>query len=225
MNTILQAEAVSAGYHGIAVVRDLNLEVKAGEIVLLGGANGAGKTTSVMTLAGAMAPIAGTVRFKDTRSGQPTHKLVRSGLGLLIEGRGVVRGLSVTDNLRLAGVAPETAIELFPELEKRLSVSAGLVSGGEQQMLCLARVLGSQPSVIMADELSLGLAPIIVQRLLRALRAAADAGVGVLLVEQHVKSALAFVDRVVILQRGAVVMSGTADELRGDEDRLSGYYL
>lgn len=224
MTTVLAARGVSAGYNGTAVVRDLNLEVQAGEMVLLGGANGAGKTTSVMTLAGALPAIAGTVQFGDAPTQQPTHKLVKSGLGLLIEGRGVVRGLSVADNLRLAGVPAATAVGLFPELEKRLSVPAGLISGGEQQMLCLARVLGGQPKVILADELSLGLAPIIVQRLLKALRSAADAGAGVLLVEQHVKSALEFVDRAVILQRGTVVMTGAADELRAD-DRLAQYYL
>ena len=134
--------------------------------------------------------------------------------------------LTTQENLRLAGVSVASAILIFPELERLLGRTAGLLSGGEQQMLSLARALGRQPQVLLADELSLGLAPLIVDRLLKSVRRAADErGVGVLLVEQHVRKALSIADRVYVMERGIVRMSATADEARNQLDEIEAAYL
>lgn len=144
----------------------------------------------------------------------------------MTEERSVIMDMSVADNLKLAAVPPASACGLFPALERCLQRRAGLCSGGEQQMLSLARALGRSPKVLLADELSLGLAPIIVAKLLEAVRAAADErGVGVLLVEQHVRHALRIADRVHVMERGRVVLSGTADEVAGQLDRIEDAYL
>ena len=210
----------------MAVVRDLDLRVDAGEVVALIGANGAGKTTTLLTLAGELAPMEGEVRFlgKPTRS--PMHSRCRNGLGYVTEGRSVIMDMSVADNLKLAGVAPTVAFEYFPALERIMARRAGLCSGGEQQMLSLARALGRHPKVLLADELSLGLAPIIVGNLLKAVRDAAnERGVGVLLVEQHVRQALKIADRVYLLERGRIVLSGTSDEVVSQVDKIEAAYL
>ena len=128
-------------------------------------------------------------------------------------------------NLRLGRGRPDQALEFFPELEEHLGKKVGLLSGGQQQMLALGRVLASEPRVLLADELSLGLAPMVVERLLPAVRAAADQGVAVILVEQHVRQALAVADRVHVLRRGRIVMSGDAADLRGDAEGIAAHYL
>jgi len=224
--TLIEARGLSAGYGKMAVVRDVDLRVDAGEVVALIGANGAGKTTTLLTLAGELAPMEGEVRFlgKPTRS--PLHWRCRNGLGYVTEGRSVIMDMSVADNLKLAGVAPTVAFEYFPALERIMARRAGLCSGGEQQMLSLARALGRHPKVLLADELSLGLAPIIVANLLKAVRDAADErGVGVLLVEQHVRQALKIADRVHLLERGRIVLSGTTEDVIGQLDKIEAAYL
>jgi branched-chain amino acid transport system ATP-binding protein len=224
--SLIEARGLSAGYGKMAVVRDVDLRVDAGEVVALIGANGAGKTTTLLTLAGDLAPMAGEVRLlgKPTRS--PMHQRCRSGLGYVTEERSVIMDMSVSDNLKLAGVAPEVAFGYFPALEGCMGRRAGLCSGGEQQMLSLARALGREPKVLLADELSLGLAPIIVANLLKAVRRAADErGVGVLLVEQHVHQALKIADRVYVMERGRIGLSGTASEVVGQLDRIEAAYL
>ncbi len=210
----------------MAVVRDVDLHVEAGEIVALIGPNGAGKTTTLLTLAGELAPIEGEVHFlgKPTRS--PMHVRCRNGLGYVTEERSVIMDMSVADNLKLAAVPPAVAFDYFPALESIMGRRAGLCSGGEQQMLSLARALGRDPKVLLADELSLGLAPIIVTNLLDAVRAAADErGVGVLLVEQHVRQALKIADRVYVMERGRIVLSGTSAEVVGQLDKIEAAYL
>jgi branched-chain amino acid transport system ATP-binding protein len=157
---------------------------------------------------------------------RPLFRHAREGLALVTEERSVFMGLSTADNLRLGGVSRDTAVAMFPELAPLMKRTSGLLSGGEQQMLTLARALGRSPKVLLADELSLGLAPLVVDRMLRAVRAAADDHrVGVLLVEQHVKRALEIADRVLVMQRGRIVLSGTPAEIGGQIGDLESAYL
>jgi branched-chain amino acid transport system ATP-binding protein len=223
--TLLKAEKLSAGYHGVAAIRELDLEVRAGEMILLAGPNGAGKSTTLMTLAGAIKPLSGDVLVDGTSCRLPVYRRCQQKLGLITEERTIFPSLTVTENLRLGQGDPEIAFGHFPELEKRARVRAGLLSGGEQQMLSLARVLAASPRTILADELSMGLAPIIVQRLLAALRQAAADGAGVLVVEQHVHMALPIVDRAYLMRRGRIEGAGTSAELRSDESLLTSLYL
>jgi branched-chain amino acid transport system ATP-binding protein len=222
----IECTGLSAGYGSMAVVRDLDLHVDAGEVVALLGANGAGKTTTLLTLAGELAPLAGEVRLRGRPTTAPMHARCRDGLGLLTEERSVIMGLTARENLRLAGVAPEVAVDLFPELGPLLPRTAGLLSGGEQQMLSLARALGRRPDVLLADELSLGLAPMVVERLLTSVRQAADErGVGVLIVEQHVRQALTAADRVYVMERGRVSLSGAVADVRAKIEEIEVAYL
>ncbi|HEY9555321.1 MAG TPA: ABC transporter ATP-binding protein [Acidimicrobiales bacterium] len=224
--TLIEAVGLSAGYGKMAVVRDLDLRVDAGEVVALIGPNGAGKTTTLLTLAGELSPIAGEVRFLGSATSSPMHDRCRRGLGYVSEERSVIMGMTILENLKLARVSPEVACEHFPALQRILKRKAGLCSGGEQQMLSLARALGREPKLLLADELSLGLAPLIVEHLLKVVRAAADErGVGVVLVEQHVRQALQIADRVYVLEHGKVVISGTADEVAGQLDKVEAAYL
>jgi branched-chain amino acid transport system ATP-binding protein len=224
--TLIEAQGLSAGYGKMAVVRDIDLRVDAGEVVALIGANGAGKTTTLLTLAGELSPLAGEVRFRGKPTRAPMHARCRNGLGFVTEERSVIMDMSVADNLKLARVARRDALELFPGLERVMDRRAGLCSGGEQQMLSLARALGRRPSLLLADELSLGLAPIVVSNLLQAVRDAAnERGVGVLLVEQHVRQALKIADRVYVMERGHIVLSGTSSEVVGQLDKIEVAYL
>lgn len=224
--TLIEAEGLSAGYGKMAVVRDVDIRVGAGEVVALIGANGAGKTTTLLTLAGELAPLQGTVRFLGKATRAPMHVRCKGGLGYVTEERSVIMDMTVADNLKLAAVPPSVAFGYFPALEPTMGRRAGLCSGGEQQMLSLARALGRNPKVLLADELSLGLAPIIVTNLLQAVRAAADErGVGVLLVEQHVRQALKIADRVYVMERGRIALTGTSAEVVGQLDKIEAAYL
>jgi branched-chain amino acid transport system ATP-binding protein len=223
---LVEARHLSCGYGEMAVVRDLELSVAAGEVVALIGPNGAGKTTTLLTLAGELRPLSGEVWWMGKPTTAPMHRRCNEGLSYVTEERSVIMKLTAQENLRLAGVSVETAVSLFPELEPLLGRRAGLLSGGEQQMLTLARALGRDPTMMLLDELSLGLAPMIVRRLLDAVRTAADdRGVGALLVEQHVRQALAVADRVYVMRRGRIVMSGPAGEIRGQLQHIEAAYL
>jgi branched-chain amino acid transport system ATP-binding protein len=222
---IMEARDLSVGYGPIPVVSELNLEIRAGEVVALLGVNGAGKTTTVRALAGELEPTAGEVWFNGKVTKEPLHQRARKGLRYITEERSVFMGLSVADNLRLGGQATARCLELFPELERLMGRKAGLLSGGEQQMLTLARALGGDPSVLLIDELSLGLAPLVFERLLVSVRAAADRGTGILLVEQHVRQALEMADRAYVLNRGKVALSGTAAEMMERIDEIESTYL
>jgi branched-chain amino acid transport system ATP-binding protein len=219
----LSVEGLSAGYHGHPVVRDINLTVGAGEVVALVGPNGAGKTTTLMAISGALTPVAGTVRIMGRAETRPLHMRARAGMGFVPETRAAFMQLTTKENLSVGRCDTARALSLFPELLPLLGRKAGDLSGGEQQILTLARTLARRPTLLLADELSLGLAPLITTRLLIALRRAADSdGIGVLLVEQHVHQALRYADRLYVLQRGHITRSGRAADL---VDKLEGMYL
>jgi branched-chain amino acid transport system ATP-binding protein len=223
---LLECAGLYAGYGGRAVVRDLDLRLDGGEVVALLGPNGAGKTTTLLTLAGALPPIAGTISFGGDARPASLFVRARQGVALVPEERSVIMGLSTADNLRLGGVSPEIAVGVFPELGPLMKRTAGLLSGGEQQMVAVARAIGRSPRALVADELSLGLAPKIVERILSAVRTAADErGIGVLIVEQHVKRALDVADRVMVMQRGRIVLAGTPDEVGAQLADLESAYL
>jgi branched-chain amino acid transport system ATP-binding protein len=208
------------------VVHEVDLEVNPGEVVALLGANGAGKTTTLLSLAGELPLMAGSVLLLGEETRAPLHRRARRGLAYVTEERSVFKGLSTADNLRVGDADVDAALKLFPELAKRMKVRGGLLSGGEQQMLALARALSRHPKVLLADELSLGLAPLVVQRLLQAVRAAAlERDTGVLLVEQHVRKVLQFADRVYIMRRGRIQLEGSAAELRERIGEIEEQYL
>jgi len=222
---LIRAENLSSGYNGQAIIEDLNLEIRSGEMVGLFGANGAGKTTTLLTLAGEVAPLSGKIELLGEPHPGSLFASAKKGLALLTDDRGIFSPLSVRDNLRLGQGSVEDALVHFPELTEHLDRKAGLLSGGQQQMLALGRILAAKPRVILADELSLGLAPLIVKRLLAALRSAADAGAAVLLIEQHVPVALATVDRACVVVRGKIVLERPAAELRKNPEIISDLYL
>ncbi len=230
MTALIEADGLCAGYGSTVVVRDLTLRVEAGEVVALLGPNGAGKTTTLLTLAGLLPSLGGRLQVL----GRPVdhrhpHRNARRGLGFVTEDRSLFGALTVRENLRLAtrdtSAWPEIA-PWFPALRGLTDRRAGLLSGGEQQMLALARSLLARPRLLLVDEMSLGLAPVVVERLAPVLRTAADElGVGVLLVEQHVPVALGLADRAVVLRHGEVVATGAAADLAEDPDLLHDSYL
>jgi branched-chain amino acid transport system ATP-binding protein len=222
---LLAMRNVHAGYGSVPVIRDIDIEVRAGEVVALLGANGSGKTTTILTMAGELTPRSGTVSLVGAPARAPLHRRSRAGLRLITEERSVFMSLSVADNLRLAHRDYHQALDLFPELKPLLRRKAGLLSGGQQQMLALGRALAGECRVLLADELSLGLAPVAVDRLLAAVREAASRGIGVVLVEQNLQRALKVADRAYVLQRGRVTMAGTAKELSARRAEIQATYL
>jgi branched-chain amino acid transport system ATP-binding protein len=232
MTMLIEATSLTCGYGKVPVVRDLDLTVEEGEVVCLLGANGSGKTTTLLTIAGALPVLGGEVAVM----GEPVlkarpHEVARRGLSIVPEGRGLFYKLTVADNLRLrqhrkSQVDVDAVLGYFPALRSMLPRRAGLLSGGEQQMLALAGALIADPKVVMLDEMSLGLAPIIVEQLLPTVRQIADErGMAVLLVEQHVLAALKVADRGYVLAHGEVVAAGDSAELRKDAELLEASYL
>jgi len=224
MTAVLEARNLDAGYGDVTVVRDLNLRVDAGEVVALLGRNGAGKTTALLTLAGALKAQSGEVWLNGRLDRSSLSGRCRSGIGLMTDDRSVLFSLTVRENLRLARGTRDVA-PLFPELVRLMDQPAGLLSGGEQQMLGLAAVLSRQPKVLLIDELSFGLAPLIVQRLMRAVREAADAGAAVVIVEQFARLALDVADRAYVLVNGRVDGESTAGHLKANLNDLESKYL
>jgi branched-chain amino acid transport system ATP-binding protein len=224
-DVLLEVKDMSAGYGELAVVQELDLTVHAGEVVALLGPNGSGKSTTLLTLVGELPPLAGEVHCLGCSRKDPLHRRVAAGIGFVSEERSIIQSLTVADNLRLGPGPSNRALDLFPELRPLLGRRAALCSGGEQQILALARALAARPRLLIIDELSLGLAPMVVKRLLAALRVAADEdGMGVLVVEQQVGRALEVADRAYVLNRGRVIVEGSAAEL-DDASVLEHAYL
>ena len=231
----LRLEGVSVPRAGRVVVREVSLQIPPGEVTTLLGPNGAGKSTLVLAVAGVLRPSAGHVFLGDRELTRRRPEQIRSaGVAVVPEGRRLLADLSVEDNLRVATYALSReqrrrgiayALELFPELERRFGQQARLLSGGEQQMLVLAQALVSRPSVLLVDELSLGLAPVVVKRLVPTIESVAKAGAGVLLIEQFAHVALSLARSAYVLEGGHIRYSGTAEQLKENPDVLHSAYL
>ena len=224
--SLLDVSKLAFAYDGAAAVRDVSLSVQPGEIVALLGANGAGKSTTVRMIAGVLTPQKGDIRFAgEVLTGSPSHVVVRRGITLVPEGRLVFPQMTVMENLQLGAhikqrgevaALVEKAFTLFPRLAERRNQLAGSMSGGEQQMLAIARGLMAEPRLIILDEPSLGLMPIVTQEVFRLIEAVNKSGIGVLLVEQNLHQSLRIAHRGYVLEKGAVVLSGTGQELLAD---------
>jgi len=231
MNTVLRVDDISAGYGRVLAVKNLSLTVDEGEVVSILGRNGAGKTTSLLSVSGLVKPRSGSVSIhgKSLRLGKP-HVASKAGLIQVPEDRALFGGLSVKENLAAAGARRKSDLkvvtELFPELEPLIGRRAGLLSGGEQQMLALARAITLRPKVLLVDEMSLGLAPVICTRLSSVIRSLADeTGIAVLLVEQHLSLALEIADRGIVLHKGSVAMEGTRADLTSRRHEIESSYM
>jgi branched-chain amino acid transport system ATP-binding protein len=225
--TLLAVKDLVAGYGPVQVLDGLDLAVEAGEIVVVLGANGAGKTTTLRALSG-MIPAKGSVRLKDTEViGRKPEDLVGLGVAHVPQGRGTFPDLTVEENLRVGGFTPPTDevtadmdrwFEVFPRLKERIDQTAGSMSGGEQQMLAIARALMSRPTLLLLDEPSLGLAPLVTRDVFERIAAVnAELGTTVLVVEQNANLALDIASRGYVLETGRIIASGSADELRNDD--------
>ena len=229
---LLEVKQLAAGYGHLEVIRDINLVVRPGEVVACIGANGAGKTTTLRAISGMIRPRHGHVVFNGRDvTGSAPEKISRMGLVHIPEGRGLFPTLTVEDTLRLVSnstghdVDVKPAYELFPKLRERRRQAVGTLSGGEQQMVALARAILASPRLVMVDEMSQGLAPTVVKQLFEILRVFRDQGVAVLLVEQFVESALDVADRAYVFEHGTIGTVGQAAELRRDRKLVAGSYL
>ncbi len=234
-NPTLHIEDLSVSRGGNPILHEVSLEILPGEVTTLLGPNGAGKSTLVLSVAGILRPTGGEVRLGDGKLTRRRPELIRSaGVAVVPEGRRLLPELTVEENLRVATYALNRedarngiayALELFPELVKRSSIVGRSLSGGEQQMVVLAQALVSRPKVILVDELSLGLAPVVVKRLVPTLEAVAESGVGVLLIEQFAHVALALAKSAYVLEGGRIRYHGTAQELQENPELLQSAYL
>jgi branched-chain amino acid transport system ATP-binding protein len=224
--SLLEIRGLEVRYGGIRAVKGIDLEVGAGEMVCIIGANGAGKSSTLRAISGLVPTAPGAVRFGGgDLAGAPAFRRARAGLVMVPEGRGVFAQLSVEENLAMgayaradAGIAPdrERVFELFPRLAERRRQTAGTLSGGEQQMLAIGRALMSRPTLLALDEPSMGLAPIAAQKILQVIRDINRSGVTVLLVEQNARSALALAHRAYVMESGEITLSGEARALLAD---------
>jgi branched-chain amino acid transport system ATP-binding protein len=236
VTALLRAEALELAYGEVSACRDISFHVAQGEIVTLIGANGAGKSTTLRAVAGALLPRAGSIQFRgEDITRLPSHERTRLGISLVPEGRRVFPFLTVRENLELGAFKYRKEIgkvrdlmdkvfDMFPRLRERMSQNAGTLSGGEQQMLALGRAMMSEPHLICLDEPSLGLAPMVVQDIFRTIKAINAAGTSVLLVEQNARYALETASRGYVLQTGSIIAHGPCATLRND-DRVRQAYL
>ncbi|MSQ64672.1 MAG: ABC transporter ATP-binding protein [Betaproteobacteria bacterium] len=236
MNKLLEVEGLELAYGEVPACRDISFHVEQGEIVTLIGANGAGKSTTMRAVAGAMAPRRGRILFAGEDVTQlPAHRRALAGIALVPEGRRVFPALTVRENLEMGGfkyrndqkkiqALIDRSLEMFPLLRERAAQPASTLSGGEQQMLALSRALMSEPKLLCLDEPSLGLAPLVVQDIFHSIVAANAAGTSILLVEQNARYALETASRGYVLQTGSIIASGTCDALKQDE-RVKEAYL
>jgi branched-chain amino acid transport system ATP-binding protein len=235
---VIVAEGIVSGYGALKVLKDVTLEVHSGQLAAIVGANGAGKSTLLQCVQGLIPTWAGRVIFDgDDVTGWPAEKLVRAGLALVPETRGLFPRLSVIDNLMLGAYSfrneKQAAMKradalrkvygLFPVLEERKNAPAGALSGGQQQMLAIGRALMSRPRALMLDEPSLGLAPLIVRQIFKVIKELSDGGIAVLLVEQNIRTALQLAERAYVLETGAVVLAGPAEQLLNDSSVKRAY--
>jgi len=232
---MLSVETVDLSYGNIQALRSVSLEVRKGEIVSLIGANGAGKSTTLKAIAGVLAPRSGSILFEGRRlNGVSRHRVVRMGISLVPEGRGIFAEMTVRENLEMGGYSRrsdaeveegiERAFALFPRLRERVRQPAGTLSGGEQQMLSIGRALVAQPRLMLLDEPSMGLAPLLVREIFRMIGEINRAGTTILLVEQNAHMALSIAHRAYVLEHGKITLSGEAAELRKNP-RVRAAYL
>jgi branched-chain amino acid transport system ATP-binding protein len=232
---MLSLENVSVNYGAIEALKGVSMHVEKGEVVTLIGANGAGKSTTLRTITGLLEPRDGRVMFEgEDIGGKPTHKLVARGISMSPEGRGVFANLTVRENLQMGAylqkdkgkIAADMAhvFQMFPRLKERESQKAGTLSGGEQQMLAMGRALMSSPRLLLLDEPSLGLAPLVVHTIFEAIEEIRGQGTTILLVEQNAHAALGHSDRAYVLETGQIVMEGPSRELAADP-RIKEAYL
>jgi branched-chain amino acid transport system ATP-binding protein len=221
---LLSADGLRYAYRGIQAVHDVSLAVGEGEIVALLGANGAGKSTTVKMIAGALRPAAGAVSWADKNvTGFPSYAMVQEGVTLVPEGRLVFQHMTVEENLQVGGHVRraraefaanfERVLEVFPRLAERRRQNAGSLSGGEQQMVAIARGMMSSPRLMILDEPSLGLSPLLVQHMFALIRKLNQQGISILLVEQNAQQSLRIADRAYVLEKGRVVLAGTGQEM------------
>jgi branched-chain amino acid transport system ATP-binding protein len=231
---MLEVEGISVYYGNIAAVKDLSLNVQQGEIVTLIGSNGAGKSTTLRTISGLLKPRSGGMRFLGKPiTGAPAHEIVRLGIAQSPEGRRIFPRMTVAENLDLgaflrkdkAGIAEdqERMLELFPRLRERIGQKSGTLSGGEQQMLAVARALMARPKLLLLDEPSMGLAPVLVDVIFATIRRIRESGTTVLVVEQNARAALSVADRAYVLESGTIKLQGQARDLRNDPEIAKAY--
>ncbi|MDR0771256.1 MAG: ABC transporter ATP-binding protein [Burkholderiales bacterium] len=230
---MLRADNIHTHYGKIEALKGVSLEVRRGEIVTLIGANGAGKTTLLMTICGSPKASSGRILFEgDDITYKPTHEIIQSGIGIAPEGRRVFPGLTVDENLKMGAFfesraqiehSLEKVFHLFPRLKERMDQRAGTMSGGEQQMLAIGRALMSRPQLLLLDEPSLGLAPLIINQIFKIIETIREEGVAVFLVEQNAHKALALADRGYVLENGRIVLSDTGQALLHNDEVRRAY--
>ena len=234
MSTILKVDDINVYYGSIHAIKGISFEVNEGEIVTLIGANGAGKSTTMKTIMGIMKPIAGDILFKgESIAGMKTHNIVKKGVVLVPEGRQILQNMSVRENLEMGayqrkdpeGIKEDLSkvFERFPRLFERQNQFGGTLSGGEQQMLAIGRAVMAKPEVMLLDEPSMGLAPLVVQQIFDVIKDINKMGTTVLLVEQNARKALQIADYAYVMETGRIVMEGPAQEVASNPDVMAAY--